>query len=502
MEQLLNLLTWNTSARDPVILLFLVAAIAALIVVLTNRPKLYLPLILLTAPLPKLFTIAEYEVAGYIQTAPGFSVMDIVLAAGLAALLFQNLKRRVRPEAAGFSRALQLWAGSVALSVVTGLIFWNGLYRPINAVYALRYILTLAGYWAAVRYAGIDCSEEAVRRLLRRLAVAGNIVIALGLIYYFELGGSSAGGVIGINQRAGEDSIVFRSYLYFFDYGNDMGFYAVLVAILNLIMLADRRTAGLRLLASTGVLFCVITVFVIGERANLVVLGVAVGYFLLETSVNTHRSVRVSALFRIICVLVIVGSSALVLDVLTPQQITSKLENSVGIDSGGNNSTFEIMNGAGVPEPVIAFVSTLPIGDFAGRLALNVSGLWFFFRHPISVGFWGEVDVVGWASHHEIVKILVEQGIPGILAFVWLIMCLQRLLWLRRDFPGSRGQLGVLLRAVSVGMFSALIMANAALLDMKFAMVYWTLLGIWGAFPRIHAIRIPVVIVHEKAVNV
>ena len=71
----------------------------------------------------------------------------------------------------------------------------------------------------------------------------------------------------------------------------------------------------------------------------------------------------------------------------------------------------------------------------------------------------------------------------------------------------NSGQAGVtfiemLVVVVIIGLFAALIMANTVLLDMKFAMVYWTLLGIWGAFPRIHAIRIPVVIVHEKAVNV
>jgi hypothetical protein len=239
---------------------------------------------------------------------------------------------------------------------------------------------------------------------------------------------------------------------------------------------------------------CVISVFVIGERANLLVLGVALAYFLLETARSAHRSVRVSILFQITCVLGIIGAGTAVLEVLAPQQISNKIERSVGIELG--SGYIELMEESGVPTSIITIVSTMPVGDFAGRLALTLSSLWFFFQHPISVGFWGEIDVVGWGAHHEIVKILLEQGVLGVLAFLWLINRLWKLLWLRQDFRGSWGEIGVLMRSVSVGLFAALIMANSVLLDMKFAIVYWTLLGIWSALPRT-ASPMGVVIIRE-----
>ena len=190
----------------------------------------------------------------------------------------------------------------------------------------------------------------------------------------------------------------------------------------------------------------------------------------------------------------IIGAGTAVLEVLAPQQISNKIERSVGIELG--SGYIELMEESGVPTSIITIVSTMPVGDFAGRLALTLSSLWFFFQHPISVGFWGEIDVVGWGAHHEIVKILLEQGVLGVLAFLWLINRLWKLLWLRQDFRGSWGEIGVLMRSVSVGLFAALIMANSVLLDMKFAIVYWTLLGIWSALPRT-ASPMGVVIIRE-----
>ena len=35
-----------------------------------------------------------------------------------------------------------------------------------------------------------------------------------------------------------------------------------------------------------------------------------------------------------------------------------------------------------------------------------------------------------------------------------------------------------------MGLFMAMVMANTVLLDMKFALVYWSLLGLWSIVPR------------------
>ena len=499
MEQFRNLLSWNTSAKDPLVLAILLGAIAAMTLLLFSRPRLYLPLILLTTPLPKLFTITQYEEWGHRQNAAGFSVGDLVLAAGLAALLLRGARKSLPREASAFGHALMLWSGSVCFSVAMGLVLWRGTYQLGNSLYAFRYILTLASCAVAARYAMSARNERSVRSLLVQLAVAGNVTVALGVLYYFSVG-SSAGGSVS-NMLYSADTAVFRGYLFFFDYGIDMGYYAVTIAILNIILLSQGRTAGSRLISGIGIGLCIAAVLLVGERVNVLVLLAALGYFFLETAKARHRSVRVSVVFQITCLLVVIGAGVAIMGVVAPGQMIRKFDRAT--QSEFQEAAGYAMSQAGVPPAITAFVSALPIGDFAVRLGLNIASLWFFFQHPLGVGFWGEWSVVGWYAHHEIVKIAVEQSIPGLVAFVWLMVMLRRLLWVRGDLPGSGGQLGVLLRSISVGLFAALLGANTVLLDMKFAMVYWTLVGVWSVLPRTRTRRLaPVAIREIEAVNV
>jgi hypothetical protein len=358
-----------------------------------------------------------------------------------------------------------------------GLVLWPEAYQPSNALYAFRYGLTLVSYAVAAHYASQDCREASVRTLLRRLAIAGNVTIVLGLLYYFRLG--SAGEGVAGTSLYNADLTVFRSYLFFFDYATDMGYYVAAIAILNLVLLAEWRR--FRVMATVGVGLCVSAVLLLGERANLLVLGVSVGWFLWETRSRRGRSLHVSGVFRFGCVLAMFFAGTAVMRVVAPQQITAKLEN---LSADSSSDSADVMREGGVPEAVIGTVIALPMGDFTYRFSLAMASLWFFFQHPLGVGFWGELSVAGWYAHHEIVKIAVEQSFPGLAAFVWLIVTLRRLLWAPRDLTCSFGQLGLLLRSLSVGMFTALIMANTVLLGMKFPMMYWSLVGIWSVLPR------------------
>jgi hypothetical protein len=484
MGYLRTLLLWNASATHPFFLALVLCIMAGLTIALVLRPGLYLPLLLFTSPLPKLFTIGSYTIeSAALTAAPGFSVVDMVLAAGILALAFRRWRTQAAPESRAFGRAMVLWSCSVLLSVFIGILVWSEIYRIIYLAYAIRYILTLASFGVAAQFVG-RCDESSLRKLLRGLALAGNTTILLGLVYYFEFG-SAAGGARGINlfMSADASAALARSYFWFFDYGNDMGYFASLVGVLNAILLSDRRNSALGVLNAAGLLGCVTTCLLIGERADLLVMAVAFGYFIWETSKLRHRSVRVSAVFQVACVAAIVVACAVTFSVIAPEFINRKLQGSVGLNANLDDSA-ALMASVGVPEGIVSTVISLPIGDFAGRLSLNVAGLWYFSRHVEGVGFWGQLEAAGFYSHHEFVTIAIEQGVPGIAALAFLLVRLKRLLWSGRNLPGSAGQLNVLLRAISLGLFTAMVMANTVLLDMKFMLVYWTLVGVWSVVPR------------------
>ena len=487
MDQLRNLLTWNASVWNPAFLALVLCFITLLTMLFVARPRLYLPLFLFTAPLPKLFTIASYSdtlAGGYVlNAAPGFSVVDLVLAAGILTLFFRRWHLLRVPASRSFVRALVLWSASVLFSVLIGLLFWSETYRPVFAVYAARYVLTLASFVIAAQFGVHENSERSVRKLLHQLAIAGNATIALGLLYYFEFG-SSIGGTRGVQLAMEGGSATFRTYLWFFDYSDDMGYYASLIAVLNVILLSDRRFGGHRLMNAAGLLGCVTTVLLIGERANVLVAGAALAYFLWETSRLRHRSVRVSIAFQAACVLAVILAFGATMSVISPEFISNKFEHSVGEDTSIRDSAMEVMETAGVPQVLSSTAASLPIGDFAYRLALSTAGLWYFFAHPGGVGFWGQLDAAGFYSHHEFITIAIEQGVLGLAALLFFLIRLRRLLWSAQDLPGAPGQLGVLMRSISVGLFAAMVMANTVLLDMKFALVYWTLVGVWSVVPR------------------
>lgn len=473
-SQILDLLRWHGSIRDPLVLAVLLAAFGFFVMLFAARPRLYLPLLLFTAPLPKLFVVNEYIQFGS-QVSAAFSVADVLLAAAIIALAFRSIRPTSIPCASRFRTAMILWGASILASGTFGLVLWRGVYQPSNLLYAARYLLTLASFPVAARYAMSWRSERGTRRLLQWLAVGGNITIALGIVYYLTTGSGAVGSA---DMVSNSDESIFRGTLYFFDYSIDMGYYTVTVAILNVMLLSSRPDLMRRIGYGAGLILCILGILLIGERVNLLVTAVAFGYYFVETAHAKHRSVRTGAVFQIACLIAILGIGSAILHVVAPEQILAKVD---AISAAGyEQQAAEIMSYSDVPHPIVNLVTSLPIGDFTVRLALAVASLWFFFAHPIGVGFWGQVEVVGWWAHHELVTILVEQGVPGFAAALFFMYRLKQLLWMRRNVHGPGAQLGVLLRSTSAGFFVALIAANTVLLDMKFGLVYWSLVGLWS----------------------
>jgi len=479
-------LTWHVSALDPRAAASLLAGFAALTLILIQRPHWYLPLVLITAPLPKLFTIGyrnEVVLTDWIERSdPGFSIPDVVLAAGLAAVLLRGRGTGgVVSRSRRLSAALVFWSASIGLSVAVGLIMWAGVYRPANAFYAARYLLTLAAFGVAVHFARRARPERLLTGLLNTLSIAGNITLVIGLLYYFFVSAPGGGSRATILLGQSESSL-FRNYLWFFDYGNDMGFYAATLAILNTIQILGRPGLAMRVFCAVGIVLCVVSILLIGQRANPVVLVGGLAYLVWEAP-RARRLLRLhaggGALTVMLLAIAVVSYATLVL--IAPTLMLAKLHTSVGRDYAPDASVF--LAEAGVPAVIGDAVAGLPIGDNVGRLSFIVASLWFFLAHPLGVGFWGELQVAGWYAHHEIVKIAVEQGVPGLFAFFLLTGRMRRLLWCSPNSPGAHARLGLLLRASSVGLFAALIAANTVLLDMKFAIVYWTLLGVWSGVP-------------------
>jgi hypothetical protein len=481
MNLLRALLSWNASARDPVVAPFLFLTVGFLVFLFTVRPRFYLPLLLFTAPIPKLFALTEYTTQDGRENAAGFSIADLVLAAGMLAILFRAVRLPREPQVSRFKTAMVLWSASVALSAIVGLAFWPGVYQPSNLLYVARYLVTLAAFPVAVHYAMSWRSERGTRKLLQWLTLWGNITIGLGIVYYFTVGGAS--NFVGTDMLWNEAGTVFRNYTYFFDYGIDMGYYAVTIAILNVMMISDRPDIVRRAGYGVGLILCIMTTLFLGERVNVLVITVALGYYLLITANARQRSVRTNVVFQVTCLIAVLVIGGAVLRIVAPQQILDKFDAVVTADF--TQSSIEVMSLANVPRPIIDLVTSLPIGDFTVRVALSIASLWFFFAHPMGTGFWGQGAATGWWAHHELVTVLVEQSIPGLMALLYFIFRLKQLLWMRRSLHGPGAQLGVLLKSVSVAFFVALIAANTVLLDLKFAMVYWSLVGLWSVLPRV-----------------
>ncbi len=457
-------------------------AFVLMVVAFMVRPLTYFPTLIATMPLPKLFTIGyrnDVVLSGdYSDSSdPGFSVSDLVLAAGIVVMIFQ---RRSAPTALTqrVSRALYWWMMSIALSVWIAVIFFSESYKPANLLYMVRYFMTLVSYITAAHYARYFIHQYQVAKLLRYTVITGVVVLALGVAYYFTVG-SVRGGAdemrMGVNAMDANQSLVFRSYLWFFDYGNDMGFYAVFIGTLALVIQTRPCGRVLQAICRAVMLIAIVSIILLNQRANLLVMALAIAYL------GWHFLSREAQDFGVILKwigLVVIGGvvTAGILYVVQPQIITKVLA------SSGTELSFDAadyLQERGVPAVISRTVSSLPIGDNVMRFSFSVASLWAFLQFPIGVGFWGELQVLGLFAHHEVVKVLVEQSLPGIIAYFALLLAVKRVLWNGPQINGVAADLNLVLRANSFALAGALIMANTVLLDFKFAVLYWSMLGLF-----------------------
>ena len=480
-----TLLTWHASISDPATVGVVLVLFAVTTQWLLQHPKHYYPLVILTVALPKLATIGyRNEVitqVGYIDSSdPGFSLLEIVLVAGIAAAILGKWWRNPVSRPCGqVTRAMLLWGGSIVASVCVGLLLWYPTYRAANALYVARYILTLCAFGVATVVPQRPRSRYDFRAFLSTLWLVGNIVVLLGLIYHLNFGTTGGVGTAGKILYGREDSLVFRNVMWFFDSGTDMAFFTVLVVLLNLTCLVCWPGLLKKAVSAIGIILCMLCLALYGQRAGTLVLLVALWRFYADCSKNRLRpQAGLNALPAIIVFMGMALCAWFLFPLVVPDSVVGKFEGSLGV--GVDAGSFAAANG--VPSEICAILDRLPLGDFTFRAAFALSSLFFFFQHPLGVGFWGELQVVGWFAHHEVVKVLVEQGLFGMFAFCLLIWRLRLLL--RRPAPGSprdEREMVVVLRALATGLFTALIMANTVVLAIKFAVLFWTMLGFAAA---------------------
>jgi hypothetical protein len=480
-----QLLTWNRSIRDPAMLMLVGGLFILMVIAFAMRPRWYLPVLVGTLPLPKLFTIGyrnEILLSGdYTDSSdPGFSVSDLVLAAGIFAMVFHRRAPATGPTSQ-VSRALMWWVVTITLSIIIALWAWQGSYRIANVLYAARYFLTLGSYLLAAHYATRCLGyHDQVGRLLKFTITSGAWVLVGGLVYYFTIGSVRGDEMrAGVNAVNANQSLVFRSYLWFFDYGNDMGFYAVFIGTLALVIHTRPCGSGLRFACRAVMLMAIISIILLNQRANLLVMTLAIAYlgwhFLSREASNPSTLLKWAALMAL-------GGAVTwgVLYVVQPQ-IISKVLASRGTDLGVDAA--EYLKERGVPTAISEGVGRLPIGDNVMRLSFTVASIWAFLEHPIGAGFWGELQVLGVYAHHEVVKVLVEQGVFGLISYGFLLLTVKKVLWNSSGVRGAAADLNLVMRANSFALFGALIMANTVVLDFKYAVLYWSMLGVFTAIP-------------------
>jgi hypothetical protein len=154
--------------------------------------------------------------------------------------------------------------------------------------------------------------------------------------------------------------------------------------------------------------------------------------------------------------------------------LNEKLQTTAGNDYSEAAESFALDEG--VPPPVSDVVGAVPIGDNAMRLAFGLASLTYAIHHPIGVGFNGEIGVVGWYAHNDLIRTMVEQGVLGTLAFLFLNVALVRL-FARERSKRSLAMPEVIIRSLTIALVCGGALSISSLMQMKFGAIFWTVLG-------------------------
>lgn len=483
-----SLLTWldaYPSMLEPTVATLLVVTTLALVVLFVLRPASFVPVVLITTPIPKLYSIgvrADVTFTGSdysLTRIPGASLIDLVILAGLIAVLITAVLGRdgARPKSASVDRWLVACVCAVFGSLLLNMMLGTPGVDLAAWLYAVRYSAAILCFFLAKR--SLSRAETSVGSLLKVCRLSGNVYIVLGLIFYFFGGGRAwvDPEFRSLTHSAADASGLFRTPMFFFDYGYDFGLYAVFVVMLNILALFQARSLFAKLANGAFAVLAVLGVMLIAERGNYVALISAVGALPVMLA-RARRRGGVGAVAKSLSVTVAVGAvSVLLFFAIAPPSISGKIQNSMGAAA---NSTDAVMlaQDLGLSDMTSSALLAIPLGDFGGRLMYMAASLREAFSRPWGVGFWCEITAVGWYAHNDLVKILVEMGLVGLFVFLGMMRSLWRELAKHASSKDPEYVSTVaMLQAFLFGLGVTMLFGTSVIVTLKVSVFIWCLIG-------------------------
>ncbi len=472
----LSIFNYYFSITEPSVQIFLGLFICALLLLIYLRPSLYVPLVLLTAPIPKLIsvgvkttTVVNYD-NGLIVRAPGFSLVEPVIFCGACVALLRRGRYRKSRRRSSLGNAVWLYIASIAVSSLVGTLLYGAEYGNVSLLYAVRQACTLGCFFVAREYA-ITTDRLVLSRAIRVLFVSGNVITFLGLAFYYSIS-----SVVSPQSSQELGSGVFRNFLFFFDLAYDFGFYLGLMLLVNMVFLLRSKQLVLRIWAVLGMLICPLAVLATGQRGNPVIVALEI----LSVTYLTWRQPSPSAgrqrLRQASLAIVALFAISLVVSQFAFgfERMSAKLD-----QLSGNSEIMaaEVNQQINLPPEVENWLEHLQIGDNTWRVAMTLSGLIFFLEHPLGIGYGREMEVRGFLSHHELVICAVEQGVFGVLAFFILFKNLRKFA-LKRPHGQWNQDAVLLIQCLTLTLMGISLISLTAITLWKFGFIYWTLLGV------------------------
>ena len=482
MSALLSLLDTYPSMLQPAVAAVLLVVTVLMTVAFLVNPQWFVPAVVLSAPIPKLFSVGLRSDVTSVSDltftrVPGASVVDLVILSGFLAVVLRATYQRRKASAWA---PLDRWTLVCGLVVVGSLVL-NGLIGTVGVdaaawLYAARYIAAMVVFFLSkdsAQSAGYDTAW-----LLRILQWSGNLFIVLGLLYYFYGGGmawvdaSLKGQVIGNAQESG----LFRTPLYFFDYGYDFGLYIVLVVLLNLMAAMFARSPIRLALYGFFALLGTVALMLLAERGNWIAMLVAMSALPFALA-RAHKGHVVRAAVGSATIVILFSAASIAAFVaFSSDAMVSKIANSTGVRTVAD--TVEVAQDLNLPRAVADVVSALPIGDMGIRLMYMIASVREAFARPWGVGFFCELTVVGWYAHHDLIKIFVELGLFGLVAFGMMMRSAWQTLG-NYDLASSDEDLNALgvMRAYFLGLGVTMLLGTGVIMLLKVTSLIWCVLG-------------------------
>lgn len=471
-------LTAYPSLDNPYVLAAALAGIAAAVWMIIRRRSAFLILLLLLAPLPKLYSIGitveteETIAGGQLNNIakPGGSANELIVIAGLLTLPLAP-RRLGHRDSSILGRIPAIWIAAVLMSAVIATLFERGTYSASSVLHALRYSATVGCYFLGRRCLSREHAHQDLARITRLFLITGNVYMVLSILYYAFLGSAnSAAQMIADTGGAG----IWRNLLLFFDYAYDFGLYAATLCVANLVAAVLSKNLKQMAWYAAGSLMCSVGALLTGERGNLVILGTTLFVsvvVLMRAASSASRSRARQLAVAAVTVALLVGAFQVL---FSPSKMALKLAGTVRTEGDLAASLADML---GVSPALQSFVSSLPIGDFAVRLALMLGGATYFFHHPLGVGFGGELAATGQFAHHDAIRIAVELGVAGLAIFGAFVLRLMAFSRARIPLDSQTAPLVVAIQAVTGGMVLSMVCAVTVVFSLKFGILYWSLLG-------------------------